>query len=60
MRMVLHHLRNLTKEKSVAATFKILVTSVMGTLGVHEVFQDEDADVLLMESRQSSLEGVGK
>jgi hypothetical protein len=60
MRMVLHHLLNLAKEESVSATFKILVTSVTGTLGVHEEFQDEDANVLLMESLQSSLEDVSE
>jgi hypothetical protein len=59
MRTVLHHLLGLTRDKSISAVIKVLVTSATGTIGVHEEFQDEDANVLLMESLQSSLEDVG-
>jgi hypothetical protein len=60
MRIVLHHLLGLAQDESVAATVKVLVTSVTGTIGIHEEFQDENTDILLMESLDSSLEDLGE
>lgn len=58
MRTVLRHLLELTRDTNVSATIKVLA-SATGTIEVHEEFQDQDANILLMESLTSSLEDAG-
>jgi hypothetical protein len=52
MRRVLRHLLDLAEDKDVPAAFRVLLTSVTGTIGVHEEYQSEDANILFIESLQ--------